>query len=308
VGVWRYPFDPELPGLAAATSGDGLDALVEPLIGAVAGREVVTYRPCKRAVVRVDGRSAAAYVKVVPPRAVAALVARHELLGTALPVPPVLAADEALGLVVLGALPGQRLREHLRAGGDAPEPPSLLALHEHLARVTVPTWLGATRSPIDALPTHVDLLRSVTPGLDRGRLDRVHERIVASATTSPAGSRQLVHGDLHEGQLMVEGARLTGVLDVDDAGVGDPLDDHATFIGHLAALGAEGPHAAAIQRRAERHAAALAARYDEREVARRVAAVVVGLATGPFRVQQARWRRSTRERVALAARWMDRCA
>jgi aminoglycoside phosphotransferase len=316
VGVWRYPFDPELPGLAAAT-GDTLDDLVGPVIGAIARRDVVTYRPCRRAVVRVDGRRASAYVKVVSPRAVTALVARHELLATTLPVPPVLAVDAALGLVVLGALPGLRLREHLRAGGAASSghgmPPSLLTLHEQLARAAVPPWLGEARGPIAALPTHVDLLRSVTSGVDRDRLDRVHDCIaasaasVASAASDSGGRRQLVHGDLHEGQLLVDGARLTGVLDVDDAGIGDPLDDHATLVGHLAVLGLEGPHTAWIERCAQGHASALVARYGEREVARRVAAVVVALATGPFRVQQPRWRRATGARLALAARWLERC-
>jgi hypothetical protein len=42
------------------------------------------------------------------------------------------------------------------------------------------------------------------------------------------------------------------------------------------------------------------------DLARRVAATCVGLATGPFRVQQPHWRAATLRLISLAERWAAR--
>ena len=46
-------------------------------------------------------------------------------------------------------------------------------------------------------------------------------------------------------------------------------------------------------------------RVDPRELRTRVAGVVVSLATGPHRVQQADWQDATRARLDLAEAWLD---
>jgi hypothetical protein len=50
--------------------------------------------------------------------------------------------------------------------------------------------------------------------------------------------------------------------------------------------------------------AALAGVVDAAELRRRTAAVVLSLATGPHRVQEAGWQVATRARLDLATRWL----
>jgi hypothetical protein len=58
---------------------------------------------------------------------------------------------------------------------------------------------------------------------------------------------------------------------------------------------------------ARRYGAQVLAHAEERcardQLRPRIAAAVLGLATGPFRVQQDRWRDHTLARLELAARW-----
>ncbi|MBX9244935.1 aminoglycoside phosphotransferase family protein, partial [Actinotalea ferrariae] len=79
VTVWRFPADPALPGLADATSPAAVAAMLD-----VAPHDVelqlVTYRPLRRAVVRVRTPGRTAYLKVVRPHTAADLVRRHALL------------------------------------------------------------------------------------------------------------------------------------------------------------------------------------------------------------------------------------
>ena len=95
---------------------------------------------------------------------------------------------------------------------------------------------------------------------------------------------------------------MSGLLDVDTAGQRARIDDWATLLAHLALLerlGDPGP-VAAYRARVQ---ALVAGRLPAGELAARVAGVLLGLATGPFRVQQADWAAATEARVALAEEW-----
>jgi aminoglycoside phosphotransferase (APT) family kinase protein len=137
----------------------------------------------------------------------------------------------------------------------------------------------------------------VLPDL-RPRLDA----LTAAIAAAPAGEHEAVpvHGDFYEGQLLAEDGAVTGLLDVDTAGRGHRIDDWATLLAHLVVLEQVLPGAAALPRyRAELHAAALR-RWPAGQLAPRVAAVLLGLATGPFRVQQQGWPERTAARLATA--------
>ena len=140
---------------------------------------------------------------------------------------------------------------------------------------------------------HVAMLAGVF-GAERSRLVDLSARFdaEASATTDRCGA--VVHGDLHEGQLIVRDGEVTGVLDVDDAGPGDPLDDRATLLGHLRfraiTSACRGTEIDAYQREVRRALVGAARDVDgARALDVATAAVLVGLATGPFRIQQASW-------------------
>ncbi len=112
-----------------------------------------------------------------------------------------------------------------------------------------------------------------------------------------------VHGDFCESQLLVDGGVVTGLLDVDTAGRGHRIDDWATMLAHLVLLERVLPRPRTVVRHRAEVEAALLRRWPAAQLRPRVAAVLLGLATGPFRVQQADWPARTEERIALAEAW-----
>lgn len=150
------------------------------------------------------------------------------------------------------------------------------------------------------------MLASVMPA-ERHRLDELIERFEPLAEQALARRGPTVHGDLHEGQLVVDTDTIIGVLDIDDVGPGDPVDDMATVIGHLryragTAVDGTGP---AIDRYADELWRGFTVRTDPVELDTVTAAVLVGLATGPFRIQQDDWATVVRGRLDLAERLLD---
>ena len=294
VGVWRWPFDPILTDLATMVTPQLAEEHLAPLVGGRPRLEVVAYRPTERAVVRVEGSHREIYVKVVPPTATEALLARHERLSDAgLPVPRALGSGA--GWIAMEALAGTTLRERLKAGSHRlPAPDRYRELLAALAEVDIP---GATpaRSRVDDAPHHAAMLAAVLPD-ERRRIGELVERL-GERRHQGVGT---VHGDLHEAQLVVDDEQVTGLLDIDDVGPGDPLDDIATLVAHLrfrAATSETGAGLIEDYAGATRHAVALG--HDPADVDRHVAAVLVGLATGPFRIQQPDWASTTRRLLAL---------
>lgn len=289
IGVWRYPFDPELPGLGAAVvprdAGPVLGVRPEDLT-----LTVRSFRACRRAVVRAQWPEGEAYLKVVPPAEVGALLERHRALHEAgLPVPLVRAADPTAGLVVLAPLVGLDLRAHLcDEDASLPSPAAIAQLVERLA--AVPLDLDTEATPLLlAAPRHAAMLASVHRPARR-RLDAL---LGALSPDQPGPVRPgVVHGDLHDAQVKVgPDGGVVGVLDVDGAGRGDVYDDLGRFVGHLLALAHAVPaHAGRIEAYAEACRAEFAALLEPDELDRRIAAALVGLATGPFRTQQQGWR------------------
>ena len=307
VDVWRYPFDPMLPGLASAVTNTSVAALLGTTVERVQ-LQVVSFRPCRRAVVRVqrsDGDDL--YLKVVEPPEVAGLLARHAALrAVGLPVPEIESVDADAGLVVSRALPGRDLRAVLAEGRSPLPTPAMIAM-------MVDQFAGAdlmAHAPVMPLatsaPRHGAMLRLVMPAAS----DRIDAALAAIASDPLDPAHTIVHGDLHDAQLRIdERGVIVGVLDVDGAGPGDPLDDLARLCGHVLAVsvvgdGTTNPVASdSVAKYAER------LRDDFRQVGadpaqfdRRVAAALMGLATGPFRSQSEGWQELTDRMLEHVAR------
>ena len=304
--VWRWPFDPLVVGLTDAVTPGRTDDLVAGIVGACTAVEVVAYRPTERAVVRLtggDGR--VAYLKVLPPAQLPALVERHRRLHDAgLPVPEVLAVDADRGIAVLRALPGTTLRERIK--DDLPGWPAADAITDLVGRIhrTDPGGLGTRAGRIADATGHAQLVATVVPALVPA-LDALTARFADEDGVVAARSGAVVHGDLHEGQLVVDptGA-VTGLLDVDDVAGGDPVDDLATLIGHLRFRARSADPSATGSGRLLAHLRALhdhaAARVGREAIDVAVAAVLVGLAAGPYRVQRPGWQADVAAVVADA--------
>lgn len=117
VAVWRFPHDPDLPGLAAACDEVAVAGLLDDLGlgGGPVRLRTRAYRPRRRAVVEAVGSRGRLFIKVVRPDRVEALHDRHRLLvHSGIPAPQSLGWTPQ-GILVLQALPGRTLRQTLRS-------------------------------------------------------------------------------------------------------------------------------------------------------------------------------------------------
>lgn len=304
VAVWRMAGDPELPGLAIALDPARVSGLLRSLD--VPDLPVATalraYRPGRRAVVEVRSGNLALFIKVVPPAEVPGLQKRHAALADRLPVPQSHGWSSEYGLVVLKALPGATLRSALLDRKEPlPEPEMFASMLDR-----IPNTGDGTPGPcpLASVSDHALLVRSILPELGE-RLLRLTGMMKESAVRhAPAP----VHGDLHEAQVLVQGGSIVGLLDIDTAGTGHRINDWANFLGHLATWELSSP------RESRPRIASFARKVlswaesetgDPAGLRLRTAAVIIGMATGPFRAQSENWPADTRRRVSLAERWAD---
>ena len=239
VDVWVYPADPALPALRTAVYAEAAGVVLARLGLPVDDLRVslAAYRPGKRAVVRVDSAHTAYFLKVVRPPAAEPLQARHVVWRDAgMPVPAVLGWSEE-GLVALEALPGSELIAVLdRVNDPLPLLNELEALVDAIAHV--PSVSPARASLVRRVDWYEGRLIEQLPEHD-GLIERtartITRRFLAGGTAPPS---RTVHGDLHLAQLLVDPeapTRVTGVLDIDTSGWGDPADDAAALYAHLIA-------------------------------------------------------------------------
>jgi hypothetical protein len=299
VGIWVLPNDPLLPGLPSAvdlTTVTGLLRRLGSRDDATATR-LRSYRPGRRAVVELRAGGSSLYLKVVRPSKALALHRLHRHLAEQIPVPDSLGVSADLGIVVMRSVGGLDLRSVLRQGGTMPTPEAIAGM---IGTLPAPVSSRATRSPLIALPNVIDLLSRLVPSQGT-RLAHLAEQIGSETEDSTTPS----HGDFHEAQILTRAGEPIALLDVDTYGWGRPGDDPATMLAHLDLL------APGCRRPTEvlRFAHCLNRHWDDvldpGDLRRRTAAVVLGLAIGPFRVQRPDWPREVRARIDTAERWVE---
>ncbi|MFP7760711.1 phosphotransferase family protein [Marisediminicola sp. LYQ85] len=241
--VWLYPGDPALPTLPAAVYPDAAALLLERL-GVDATDltlSVVAYRPGKRAVIRMTTAERVLFLKVVRPGVVDALVDRHRAwIAAGLPAPEIIAWAPD-GLVAIEALRGVELSTVLDEISEHDLLDTIDGLTRRIAEVSSPT--PARPSLLSRLDWYEDRVSRavVEPGTPStpAAVSAVCARIRAIASDAgPPEALVTIHGDLHVGQIFVDPHRpttVTGVLDIDTAGLGDPADDAAALWAHLEA-------------------------------------------------------------------------
>lgn len=318
VAVWRFPDDPVLTGLGQALDERQLTDLLGYLD--LEPRRVkvmpLVYRPTRRAVVRLSlrgdrlvfdreagrvelrARKRYVFLKIVRPADAARIAKVHDELDRHLPIPRCYGAWPELGLLALEGLPGLTLRDFIRLrDGAPPAADELLALVDALPAAAAVTD-GSVRSMRRRVRAHERLLRVIVPDHDervRGLSQRLRDLV-------PSERPAIVHADFYDSQLLVdEGGAVTGLLDLDGVGWGDPADDMASMLGRIWTSGQT------AGRGRERFAAyagelleGFSRRVDGRDLCLRVAAIVFGRATGPFRTQADGWREKALERIEMA--------
>lgn len=298
VGMWRFPFDPHLPALRDACDLNRIEAL----IGTRPTRlRLRAHRPGRRAVIEATTPNGPAFLKVVRPDAAAALHDRHRIATAAGCPAPTPLAWAAEGLVALAGLPGKTLRRHLgRPDAALPHPDGVLAILDTLPPELAERSRGATWG--QQAPHYADVLAGILPCV----ADRARAVAAEVDHAEPEGPDAVVHGDFYENQLMVAAGRISGLLDIDTVGTGESVDDLACLLGHLSVLAELWPASAEVIIALGRwlHLRCALA-HDPDVLARRAAAVVLSLATGPHRVQERGWETTTVRRVALAEAWLQ---
>ena len=232
VRIWRHPEDPHLPALPAVSFPDALAALLARAgIAVIEPPEMVAYRPGRRAVLRVvsaagpDGAARAdLWVKIVRPSRVERIVdAQAACIEAGLPVPAVRFWSPE-GLVVFDAAAGTPATDV--EWSTEPLLDEVDALRGRFAAVR-------SERPLRGVGGRLDWYASSLGGSEAAALSsRIGARLAAARPPASA----VVHGDLHFGQLFLDaGGRVSGVIDVDTLGLGDPAEDQAAFLGHAIA-------------------------------------------------------------------------
>jgi hypothetical protein len=305
--IWAFPEDPALPGLAVASDPGRVRRRLRPRPAEVVV-EPLRYRPRRRAVLRyrLDGNRLL-FAKVVTPRRGRRLLALAETLrstGLRLALP---AGHAGPGALVLPVLSGTPLRDLLLAGRPLPAPDHVagvsVELHQRCSPLLPPADRATTRRVVDpgTALCAARIVSRLLPG-EACAAGRLAEAVIGWAEGAEPPEEWIVHGDLYENQVFIEGEAL-GLVDLDDLGPGDPLLDAANFIAHLRVLAAAGPPAApVIGRYREELRTAFLRRLDAdpADLAWREAYCLLRLATGPFRVLHAEWPRRMADRLALA--------
>jgi len=300
ISLWRYPHDPELPGLAQVTDPDRLRSTlaeigVEPAPVHIRRR---SYRATRRAALEVTTRSSHLYMKVLRPAKAKRVHELHRELSPVLPVPRSHGWLEKGGVIFLEAIEGLPIRRLIEDGQTVPDPSQLLALLDsfpapqaHHVSVT---------DPVSRVEEHVNFLSTLLPEA-AGRMAPLVEQIVVDRD---AEDTRLIHGDFHTMQVLTVNGAISGLVDIDTCGVGPQSIDLAAYLGQtsvLAQIPGSGPAFMAHGRAA---LAAFDQRVDASALRLRAAAHVLGLATGPFRVQEAEWPQNTLDRIGLVERWV----
>lgn len=234
VAVWVYPQDPELPALPTAVYPEAAAVILEKMeIDSTGlGLRLVAYRPGKRAVVRIDTDRARIYMKVVRPTQVKTLQDLYRLWEDAnLPVPATLGWTEE-GLIGFASLPGVPALDVITDLDDA----FLEDLERLIGQYASIESTGKART---SLASRVNWYARRVSARQPQLAERAHSlaaRIHSVLESVGKPDSVTIHGDLHLGQVFVNPAdprAITGVLDIDTAGLGDPADDAGALYAHL---------------------------------------------------------------------------
>ncbi len=121
------------------------------------------------------------------------------------------AAGDAVGRSILAQPLAEFLLALHRPAPDGPEVP-----HSPVRGVPLSVRDASVRANLGRLPA----------GFDRAALTRIWSEAVAAPAWS--GPPVWVHGDLHPGNLIMDGGRLAAIIDFGDLTAGDPATDLAT--------------------------------------------------------------------------------
>ncbi len=289
--IYRFPDDPDLPGLSAAVFPEAAHDLIKAHVLSFTPRrtlvDVVRYRPGSHAVVRHLAGRAGFYARVVRPAAVLDILrARRIIAGSNFIVPRIAGHWPDGGVIWTPRIPGENLRLQIRAG-KRPDPEVILRGLESLWATPPPS---AQAAPFDLAWRYRDAKRVLDHAsrdhdhLRRAFLDAVSVLDPFVEAWTPAA---IAHNDFYDDQLLALPDGRMVLVDFEETGPGDPLLDVGNFLAHLSWASAHGnagrSRARAEYRAAFRDAAIHRFHWDERDLNLREALCLLRLCTTPVR-------------------------
>ena len=237
VEVFQFPDDTSLPGLGQAVDPDTALKLVNKHVLSIGARrirvEVIRYRPGSRAVLRHRVGRMRFYARVMRPATLHPFLKSWELIARSSFVAPRIAGHWTDGGVVwMSEIPGKNLRRLLRRG-EQPDPNPLLNGLATLwsqpdgAQKGQPFNLsGAYRSAKRRLVHFARESESASSSM--GRISRSLDVFVEAWRPS-----SVAHNDFYDDQILVLPDGDVALVDLEEAGPGDPMLDIGNFIAHL---------------------------------------------------------------------------
>jgi hypothetical protein len=233
VNVWRYPHDPKLQTLASVVNLEPLGILFSRLKHAWVPSEsaLVAYRPGRRGVVKCGHGVSTAFVKVVRPRAASKVVSAARLaLAEEVPTPAVIGWSPA-GIAIYETADGIEL-SRASVSGVSPSVAVSTAFEAMSRLEKVETRVASRRPIIENFSWYFERASEAHPA-EGEALKRLKAKIQAfSQRNADPGEVVTIHGDLHLGQLFVtkdKNPSLSGIIDLDDMGLGFVVDDVASM-------------------------------------------------------------------------------
>jgi len=316
VGIWRAPDDPYLPGLASAQDAGFVSDLLDELgLGAQKLRiERLSYTPRSRSVIRVSREPVGGpltyvpgqgfqkpeaepvlYLKALRRSRAAELRDKHDALADVIPIPRCLAHIEDLGLLAFEPLDGVPLWDcvvdELHRPLDGHELVALLDQFQDF-----PMGRAGRITTTQGVRLNAATMARIMPS-QAARLERFIERL-GDDRPQPEVT---IHGDFHEVQILLGPDGLSGVLDLDDSGTGQRIDDLAMMLGRLYQYAQNETYA---RERVLEYTWSLFDAFggyvSPYELQRRMAGTAMNNALQPFRFQQHDWRAAMAAAIASA--------
>ena len=130
IELFRYPSDPELPGLSKAANPDSVLGILNRHVFSIPARrakvQLVRYRPTSRAVLRHTLGRARFYARVVRPATVESLLSAYRIVGqSSFVAPRIVGTWPDGGILWFSEIPGRNLRRNIQSG-KLPDPHKLL--------------------------------------------------------------------------------------------------------------------------------------------------------------------------------------
>ena len=221
-----------VPALGLLVQRNGADRRLPAVADVLARADaaLVVHRPERRAVVRIGTGEQATWAKLVRPERAGALAAGGSAdLGVR--TPRLLGCDRAAGTTRWATLAGRPLHDVL----DRPD-------GEAAAAAAGAATAALHRAGLAGLPVHGPSDEAALVATTAARLSRwapgiaaavlAQSDAVARALAADPGPAAVVHRDLHDRQVFVDGTDV-GVLDLDTLAEGEPALDLANLLVHL---------------------------------------------------------------------------